>query len=131
MTPSRSNIKDCWNVGAKVRLYLSLVKERREKRERHIDEEIVRVLERIELEMEDMIICRLHSEKEKVEGKFVSEKIRSRNPYLTKDKYLEMKYLMEREKAYLKLITDFNGKVITYMVTIFSKEEPQIARTLK
>jgi len=88
-------------------------------------------LERIELEMEDMIICRLHSEKEKVEGKFVSEKIRSRNPYLTKDKYLEMKYLMEREKAYLKLITDFNGKVITYMVTIFSKEEPQIARTLK
>ena len=42
-----------------------------------------------------------------------------------------MKYLMEREKAYLKLITDFNGKVITYMVTIFSKEELQIAKNLK
>jgi hypothetical protein len=91
----------------------------------------VRVIDRIELEMEDMIVCRLSSEKEKSEGKFVSEMIRSKNPYLTKDKYLEMKYLIEREKVYLKLITELNGKVTTYLVSIFSKEEPQIGRALK
>lgn len=46
--------------------------------------------------MEDMILCRLQSERDKMEGKFVSEKIRCKNPYLTKDKYLEMKYMMQR-----------------------------------
>jgi hypothetical protein len=52
---------------------------------------------------------------------FTSTMIRSRSPYLTKDKYLEMKYLIQRENAYLKLITDLNGKIITYMISMFSK----------
>ena len=107
------------------------VKERREARERHIESEIILVIDRIELEMEDMIVCRLHSEKSRVEGQFVSEKVRSKNPFILKDKYLEMKYLIEREKAYLKLITDFNGKVITYLVSMFSKEELHITRSIK
>jgi len=42
-----------------------------------------------------------------------------------------MKYLMQRENAYLKLMHDFNGKVITYMVSMFSKEELQIAKIIK
>lgn len=48
----------------------------------------MRVIDRIELEMEDMIKCRLLSEIEKANGKFVSERIRSHNPFLAKDKYL-------------------------------------------
>lgn len=81
--------------------------------------------------MEDMIICRLQNEKERLENFYVSQKIRSSNPYLIKDKYLEMKYLMERENVYLKLMNDFNGKLITYMVSMFSKEEVQIAKNIK
>lgn len=42
-----------------------------------------------------------------------------------------MKYLIQRESAYLKLITDFNGKIITYMISMFSKEEVQINREIK
>ena len=42
-----------------------------------------------------------------------------------------MKYLIQRESVYLKLITDFNGKVITYMVSMFSREEVQISKTIK
>jgi hypothetical protein len=42
-----------------------------------------------------------------------------------------MKYLIQRENAYLKLITDFNGKLITYMINMFSKEEVQIVRLLQ
>ncbi len=38
---------------------------------------------------------------------------------------------MQREKAYLKLITQLNGKVITYLVSIFSKEELIIAKNIK
>jgi len=38
---------------------------------------------------------------------------------------------MERENVYLKLINDFNGKLITYMVSMFSKEEVQIANSIK
>lgn len=64
------------------------VKERREKRERYIEEEIILVIDRIELEMQDMIKCRLMNEREKAESRFISEKIRSGNPYLTKDRYL-------------------------------------------
>ena len=45
------------------------------------------MLDRIELEMEDMIRCRLMNEKEK-EDRFSSQKLRSQNPYLLKDKYL-------------------------------------------
>lgn len=71
--------------------------------------------------MEDMIKCRLQNEREKTDNKFISEKIKSQNPYLTKDKYLEMKYLIQRENAYLKLISEFNGKLITYMINMFSK----------
>lgn len=86
-------------------LYHYPVKEKREKRERYMEEEIVRVIDRIELEMEDMIKCRLLNEREKTDNKFVSERVRSQNPFLAKDKYLEMKYLIQRENAYLKLIT--------------------------
>lgn len=39
-----------------------------------------------------------------------------------------MKYLIQRENAYLKLITDLNGKLITYMINIFSKEQIQMAK---
>ena len=42
-----------------------------------------------------------------------------------------MKYLMQREGTYLRLLNEFNGKVITYMVSMFSKEEPQVAATIK
>lgn len=42
-----------------------------------------------------------------------------------------MKYLIQRENAYLKLITDFNGKLITYMINMFSKEEVQIVRLIQ
>jgi hypothetical protein len=42
-----------------------------------------------------------------------------------------MKYLMQRENVYLKLINDFNGKLITYMVSMFSREEVEIARSIK
>lgn len=42
-----------------------------------------------------------------------------------------MKYLIQRENAYLKLITNFNGKIITYMISMFSKEEVQINREIK
>jgi hypothetical protein len=52
-----------------------------------------------------MIKCRLLNEMQKVDGKFVPEKIRSHNPFLSKDKYLEMKYLIQRENAYLRLIS--------------------------
>jgi hypothetical protein len=38
---------------------------------------------------------------------------------------------MQRENAYLKLIQEFNGKAITYMVSMFSKEEVRIAKTIK
>lgn len=38
--------------------------------------------------MQDMIKCRLMNEREKAESRFISEKIRSGNPYLTKDRYL-------------------------------------------
>ena len=71
--------------------------------------------------MEDMIICRLQNEKHHLDNHYVSQKIRSPNPFLLTDKYLEMKYLMQREHVYLQLITDFNGKIITYMVSMFSR----------
>jgi hypothetical protein len=81
--------------------------------------------------MEDMIKCRLLNERERAEGKFVSERVRSQNPYLSRDKYLEMKYLIQRENAYLKLIAHFNGKITTYMINMFSKEEVQVARLIR
>jgi hypothetical protein len=81
--------------------------------------------------MKDIIQCRLLNEKDKIDFQFVSQKIRSSNPYLTKDKYLELKYLMHQENNYLKLITDFNGKIIAYMVSMFSKEEPQLNRQIR
>lgn len=107
------------------------VKEKREKRERRMEEEVIQVMDRIELEMEDMIKCRLLNEREKSENKFVSEKVRSSNPYLLKDKYLEMKYLIQREHTYLKLITNFNANLITYITDMFSKEEVQISKFIK
>jgi hypothetical protein len=54
------------------------------------------MIDQIEHEMEDIIKCRLMNEKEKTDYRFLSEKIRSQNAYLTKDKYLEMRYLMQR-----------------------------------
>ena len=38
---------------------------------------------------------------------------------------------MQRESTYLRLLNELNGKVITYMVSMFSKEEPQIAAAIK
>lgn len=38
---------------------------------------------------------------------------------------------MQREGSYLKLITDFNGKLITYLNSMFAQEEVQICKALK
>lgn len=48
-----------------------------------------------------------------------------------KDKYLEMKYLIQREGTYLSLIAEFNGKLTTYMISMFSKEEVQLSQLIR
>lgn len=38
---------------------------------------------------------------------------------------------MKKQNEYLKLISDFNAKMITYMITMFSKEEILIVNQIE